>query len=619
MDYFDGMAFRCWVLGGAEWVRHTREPIDRINVFPVADGDTGTNMALSLASTATALREWNEHHLGEATRRAAAASIEGAKGNSGLILAHWFLGLREGVGTQPRLSLGELGEALSLAADSVYRAMDDPVEGTMLSVMRAIGARALAASAQVGCNLQSLLGEISRAAEEALARTPEQLSVLRTANVVDAGAQGLVNFLNGAGRAIRGDVAIPPVVAIPPTPAFAQGQHRDERHRFCTEVTLRDVRIGRERLRGRFAALGGSLQLAVGEGVCKLHIHTDRPDEILRLAGKLGAVDERKVDDMWRQAHSTAQSRQAPLIEIGEQPESVAVVCDSTADLPTSLRIAYGIELVPLQVLFGTEVFRDQVDLSSAEFYRRLVGGDAYPTTSQPAPRAFLEALERLRPEREVVVVTLSQRLSGTFRAAQHAVMLAKQPRVEVVDSSSVSLGLGMMALNAARLAALGASMGDVLEWLRRWQRDTGVVFSLATLDYLHRGGRIGRAQWLTGKLLGVRPLLTFDGGEVNPLARVRSAEEAVERAMAILRQRLPEGRAVRLGLVEIGQSELLSRVHEQLSSWCDVLETIRGVPTGVIGSHTGPGAWGAFYQIVRDDDPLRCAVAADPGWVAGR
>jgi DegV family protein with EDD domain len=512
-----------------------------------------------------------------------------------------------------------LGEIFHLAADSVYRAMDDPVEGTMLSVMRAIGTRAREVSAQTGCDLHTLLAAMSRAAEEALRRTPEQLPVLRAAAVVDAGAQGLVNFLLGAGRGLRGEVATPPAVTSSSSATVSLAHHRDDQHRFCTEVTLRGVRVDRDRLRGRFAGLGSSLQLAVGEGVCKLHIHTDRPDEIFRLAARLGAVDERKVDDMWRQGEVGVAAVQSPLVPFAEQPASVAVVCDSTADLPAALRIAHGIELVPLQVLFGNEVFRDQVDLSSAEFYRRLVGGDAYPTTSQPAPRAFLEALDRVRPDREVVVATLSQRLSGTLRAARHGVMLAKQPRVEVVDSGSVSLGLGMMTLNAARLAALGASMNDVLEWFRRWQRDTGLIFSLATLEYLHRGGRIGRARWLAGRLLGVRPLLTFDGGEVVPLAKVRSGEEAAERATAILRQRLPEGTTIRLGLVEIGQSELLDLVYERLSSWCEVVETIRAVPTGVIGCHAGPGAWGAFYQVVRDDDPLLGAVRGPLGSAEGR
>ena len=614
MHHVDGAIFRRWVVGGADWVRRTRDAIDEINVFPVADGDTGTNMALSLASTAAALREWDDHHLGEATRRAAAASIEGAKGNSGLILAHWFLGLRQAVGARARMTLGELGEAFHLAADAVYGAMDEPVEGTMLSVMRAVGHRAREVSTQSGCDLHALLSETLGAADEALRRTPEQLEVLRAAAVVDAGAQGLVNFLLGASRALRGEVAVAPAATTSLSATASAAHHGDDQHRFCTEVTLRGVRLDRQRLRGRFAGLGSSLQIVVGEGVCKLHIHTDRPEEILRLAGRLGAVDERKVDDMWRQGQVGVTALQSPLVPITEQPGSVAVICDSTADLPASLRTAHSIELVPLQVLFGNEVFRDQVDLSSSEFYRRLTGGDAYPTTSQPAPRAFLEALDRVRPDREVVVATLSKHLSGTFRAAQHGVMLARQPRVEVFDSASVSLGLGMMTLNAARLAALGASMKEVLEWLRRWQQDTGLVFSLATLQYLHRGGRIGRARFLAGRLFGVRPLLTFEAGEVVPLAKVRSGEEAVERAATILQQRLPEGSCVRLGLVEIGQSQLLDLLYERLSSWCQVVETIRGAPTGVIGCHAGPGAWGAFYQFVRDDDPLLSSVTEPLG-----
>ncbi|HEY5718963.1 MAG TPA: DAK2 domain-containing protein, partial [Gammaproteobacteria bacterium] len=195
INYLDGPRFRRVVIGGADWVRHTREQINAINVFPVADGDTGTNMALSLSATAAALRELNgTRALGSVARVAAEASILGAKGNSGLILAHWFLGLSQAIGDRPRVPMPDFVDCLGHASSAAHDALETPVEGTIITVMRATSDAARQAAA-AGHDLAGLAETLLAAARRALARTPEQLAVLREAHVVDAGAQGYVNFL----------------------------------------------------------------------------------------------------------------------------------------------------------------------------------------------------------------------------------------------------------------------------------------------------------------------------------------------------------------------------------------------------------------------------------------
>jgi DegV family protein with EDD domain len=261
--------------------------------------------------------------------------------------------------------------------------------------------------------------------------------------------------------------------------------------------------------------------------------------------------------------------------------------------------------MAPLQVLFGDKVFRDQVDLSSEAFYERLQTDPNHPTTSQPPPRAFVEALDRIRPDRPALIATISSRLSGTFKSAKSGAALVSHPRVVVFDSASASLGLGLMTLNAARLSAKGASMEDLTHWLERWRDDTGLVFSLATLEFLRRGGRIGAAKSIIGGLLGLRPILTFEDGNIVPLAKARGDREAFQRVLEVLKKRLAGFSRVRLGLVEIGSTGALDRVETELKDSMDVVEVVRGAPTGVIGAHAGPGAWGVFYQRVRDDDPL--------------
>jgi len=608
IEYLDGRRFRNVVVAGADWVRHTREHINHINVFPVPDGDTGTNMALSLSATAAAVRAVDDRHLGEVSRRAAEASILGAKGNSGVIMAHWFLGLADSFANRHRLAAVDVGSALKAAAESVYGAIDNPVEGTIISVMRSVSEAASDRTAKDGVDLGSLLESLLIAAGEALARTPEQLEVLREANVVDAGAQGYVYFLEGAVRAMRGE-PLPESLEINVDHAVDhlafEHDTSDLSERYCTELVVRGRGFDAERLKRLFRPLGNSLLVATTGTLFKLHVHTNHPDEVLRIARGQGTVEEQKVDDMLRQREERGDDGVKPVVALEAQPDTVAVLCDSTADLPEAVRREHGIEMAPLQVLFGDRVFRDQVDLSSEAFYERLQTDPNHPTTSQPPPRAFVEALDRIRPDRPALIATISRRLSGTFRSAKSGAALVSHPRVSVFDSASASLGLGMMTLNAARLSAKGASMEDLSHWLERWRDDTGLVFSLATLEFLRRGGRIGAAKSIIGGLLGLRPILTFEDGNIIPLAKARGDREAFDRALELLKKRLRGIGRVRLGLVEIGSTGALDRVETELKDSMDVIEVVRGAPTGVIGAHAGPGAWGVFYQRVRDDDPL--------------
>jgi len=607
IEYLDGRRFRLAVMAGADWVRHTREHINSINVFPVPDGDTGTNMALSLAATAAAVRDVDVRELSPVAQRAAEASILNAKGNSGTIMAHWFLGLSKAFMHESRVPAARVGDALQRATDEVYAGIDRPVEGTVVSVMRAVSERV--AQPARPADLGDLMDLMLDAAREALARTPEQLAVLREAHVVDAGAQGYVNFLEGAARAVRGesppalDAGLDGDAAVHSPVEHAPGALEE---RFCTEVVVRGRGFDAERLRRAFRRHGSSLQVVTTGTVFKLHIHTNHPDTVLRLAARQGAVEERKVDDMLVQARERGGAAEVPLVAHAEQPATVAVLCDSTADLPAEERARHGIEMASLQVLFGDQVYRDQKDLSTEDFYHKLASDPHHPTTSQPPPREFVQALEHVRADREVVVVTLSSRLSGTYKSARSAVALVRHPRVEVFDSDSASTGLGMMVLNAARLAARGAATDDILHWLARWREDTGLLFSLETLEYLRRGGRIGAARSLLGGLLGLRPILTFADGRVQPLDRARGREEAFRKTVDALAQRLPEGARVRLGFIAVGDDQGQSqRLEAWLRERVDVVECVRGAPTGVVGAHAGPGAWGVFYQRVREDDPL--------------
>ncbi|MEZ5063246.1 MAG: DegV family protein [bacterium] len=609
IDYVDGRRYGRAVVAGSDWVLHTRDKLNRLNVFPVPDGDTGTNLALSLAATAAAVRDGAERDLGVVAGSVAEASILGAKGNSGLIFAHWFLGISRAVAEQARVDAHGLAAAFAEATRAVYAAIDKPVEGTVLTVMRAASDGAVAAARQ-GRNIRELVDDVIVAAEDALARTPDLLPALKIAGVVDAGAQGWVNFMKGVRRALHGE----------PPPTFAEEDlHGTIAHptdldegelteRYCTELICRGEGFETGALKRLFHDDGSYLLVATTGHVFKLHIHTDHPDRVFAKAQRLGTIVERKVDDMQRQRDERSLARPA-VTPKQDQPAWPAIVVDSTADLPEPLRREHGIEMVPLQILFGDRVFRDQIDLTTEQFYAKVAAGET-ATTSQPPPRAFVEAFDRIREDRDVIVLTLSAVLSGTIKSATSAVGLAPQKRLEIVDSRSASIGIGMMAVGAARLAERGLPTDEILGWIDRWRAATTISFTCDTLEYLYRGGRVTKAQAVIGNFLGLRPILHWDGEQIHKADRARGARDAIRKVLVAATKTLPPGARVRLGLIDAGDPTAAEEAAREFVRRYDVVDTVRGSFTGVIGAHTGPGTWGLVVQRVPDGDPLLASVA---------
>jgi fatty acid kinase fatty acid binding subunit len=209
---------------------------------------------------------------------------------------------------------------------------------------------------------------------------------------------------------------------------------------------------------------------------------------------------------------------------------AVKIVTDSTSDIPSELAAELGIAVVPLTVLFGHDSFRDRLDISTDEFYRRLTRDDAFPTTTQPAPGAFAEVYDRLLKEHhDILTVVLSGRLSGTYRSAVNAVnMVEGKGRIEVIDSNLTAMSLGLVVIAAARAAQQKTlSLAQLAEMVRSKIARANTIMAFDTLKYLAKGGRVGKAQGLLGSLLAVKPVLTLKDGEVAPLTRLRSMSAA--------------------------------------------------------------------------------------------
>ncbi|HET7768532.1 MAG TPA: DegV family protein [Chloroflexota bacterium] len=281
----------------------------------------------------------------------------------------------------------------------------------------------------------------------------------------------------------------------------------------------------------------------------------------------------------------------------------VAIVTDSLGWLPPEVAARHGIRVVPLHVHIGDEQFTETVDITNREFYRRLRAGSPHPRTSQPAVGEFLAAYREAAQEAEgIVSIHASSKLSGTCNSAAVAAALLREERpdvtVETLDTLQIATAQGIVAIRSAQLAAGGASLPEIVTAARALLPKPRVLLTVETLEYLRRGGRIGRAQAFLGGLLHVQPILTVDQGEVAPLERVRTRRRALERLLELVER---EARGRPLAHVGVGHAEapeegeaLLEAVRQRFPVAGEVLFAEIGP---VIGTYVGPGALAVTFH----------------------
>jgi len=583
------------LLAAADWVAAGRDELNRINVFPVPDGDTGTNMWLTLRAVASALRDLGGDDgdaalsLPRVAETMAQASVRGARGNSGMMLSQFLLGFRESIGQRLRANAAELAAAIGLGFERLQTSLDEPVEGTILTVAREAAEEAGRARGE--SDLRVFMSRIVNQAEAALQRTPDLLAALKSAGVVDAGAKGFVRLLEGVKRLIEeGHIAQGAVDRVS-TSASAAAQtdvEADRDYRYCTELMVRspslpDPAVVRKALR----AHGGSIVVLATGDLLKAHVHTDAPDEVFTLASSWGTLESTKADDM-RAQHQALQARRP-----------IAFVSDTACDLPDELVLQYDIGLVPMQLIVAERSYRDRLELTAGEFFRRMRAGlDA--STSQPAPQAFTDAYrDAARGADRVIAVIVSSALSGTHGNADAAARRFDSSRVTVVDSRSASLGEGLLVIRGVELAAAGWQADAIVRELERVRSHSGGLFTVDNFERLVRSGRLGRGRAWLGTKLNLKPVMALTmEGKIEPVGRVRGRDAARRRILELLDRALsPRPRALRLGVVHGDIPEFAEALRVELVARYRPMQCLVTPITPVIAAHAGIGAWGVFYQ----------------------
>jgi len=600
IEYLDGARLRRALIAGCTFVQHRRAELNRINVFPVPDGDTGTNLALTAAAIMDGLRDNRANAIGSVAQEAADAAILGARGNVGMILSHFLLGFADAVADRARIGAAEFAGALDRAVQHVYRSLERPVEGTIITAMREVAEEAETAGTK---DFADLMENLLLRAQTSCDRTPELLPALRAAGVVDAGAKGFVHLMEGMVAYVHGD----PFVALDTSPEFGQvgaaaGRVEyptaSEQFRFCTEALVRGESLpGEAAVREKLREYGDSLIVIRGQDVLKVHIHTDEPEKVYRWLRGVGHLATHKAEDM-RAQHATVERAAASHVQLARRP--ISIVTDSACDLPLEIVRAHGIHVVPLLVVFQREVLQDGVDIDAATFVERLRAGEI-ASTSQPAPHAFLEAFRVAAEDGETVLgIILGTALSGTYQSAVAAARRAEGGKIQLVDTAAASLLQGLQVLRGAELAELGHGPDEIVRELNRIRQQSGIFFTVDVFDNLLRSGRVGRGQVMIAGLLDIKPIMGLDtAGKVLPFAKVRGRKNVLARMLQLLEERIPRtAQQLRFGIVHVGVPGIVPEIAAALTERFGERETLAAPATPVLATHVGPGAWGIAWQL---------------------
>ncbi len=525
--YLNGSRLYHAFLAGGNAVINDQIFLNRINVFPVPDGDTGTNMASTFRAIAEGVESGRS--IRETLRSIADAALHGAQGNSGLILAQFFYGLSREVGHEWMMTTKAFGESVRKAAQHAAQAILHPVEGTMITVIRDWAEEVYQRCFQTA-DFEELLADALPVARQSLRDTTRKLAVLAKAGVVDAGAKGFVDFLEGILQFIKkGRLRRVPAAAPVWMPAEAQTPARDKvlHNRYCAEALLVGEGLAPEAIRAVVDRHGDSAVVAGAEDRVRIHVHTNAPDELFEELMDLGAISQIKVDDM-RKQHEAAWS-----------PKSrVAIVTDSACDLPQEIMDERQIHFIPISIPWGRQLFLDKITMRADRFYDRLERERTLPTSAVPALKSFQNALSYLAGHYDsIVAVSLASGLSGVHGAFHKAAEALPGKRISVLDSRSISAGEGLIVARASELALAGKGHDEIVRSIESWAPKAHLLIDVRTLKYLVRGGRVSPVKGFLAKLLHLRPILSLDGkGQAVPFGKSFSRKGAMAKILARVR-----------------------------------------------------------------------------------
>ncbi len=596
IQYMDGLRLNRAISSGIRYLVSRQDYLNKINVFPVPDGDTGTNMAFTMTSVLEASIEQIEPRVDLFTKIISDAAIDGARGNSGVLIAQFFVGFAEGCENREKLDCHTLVKAFKNGSVSAREAMEDPREGTILTVFQDLSNEIENAVKNGTQDIYEIMKIGYQAALKSLAETPQKLKILKKAGVVDAGAQGFVDFLTGVMNFMK-DGSLKDVdisgIAVSDTESHPEGHHHDEdidiNYRYCTECRIKGSGIDRKELRSKLKNIGDSLIVAGSSNRIHVHIHSNKPAQVFSMCERFGDVDEQKADDMFHQ--------QQLLNTKNIEKRSVAIVTDSASDFEDENLNIY---VVPMRYNFGSKGYIDKVSQTSSEFYKELMTGNYHPQTSQPSAGDFKKQYQFLSSHYETIIsLHIPKKLSGTYQSAQNASKQTPDAKITVIDTNNASVGNGLIVKYAAKLVKAGKNHEEVLSGIQEAIKKTEIYVVLDNLDSAVKGGRLNPTVKLISDFLNLKPIMSIKkDGSLGPIGAMWGKKKVVNKITKFVTKKLDTSKEYDIAIAHSISEENAELLRRLLYEKCDNIKSISVLELGcALGSHTGAGTLAVGIQ----------------------
>jgi DegV family protein with EDD domain len=582
--YLSGNRLYYAVLAGGDAVIRDQAFLDKINVFPVPDADTGTNLASTMRFIAERARASRSPK--STLDSIADAAITGARGNSGIIFAQFLYGVARELRHDLRISTRSFGESVRRAVEYARKAVVRPVEGTMITLIHD-WAEAVYSERHKMSDFAELLTHSLRVAQASLKDTPKKLAVLRKAGVVDAGAKGFVDFLEGVVHFIRGgsikrlrDLSAP----APPALAAPAAHRGAVRQRYCAEALLTGAGLDVEGIRRIVGESGESAIVAGAADKVRIHVHTDAPSELFFRLKDFGAIVEIKADDMVRQ------------YEASHRPKSkIALVTDSACDVPPAFIDEHQIHVIPFQLAFGDSLFLDKVTITPDQFYGLLQTSPHHPKSSQPSPAAVQNMFAFLASHYEsIIAVTMSSGLTGLYSMCLKAAESLPSAKISVIDSRHLSLSQGLILKRVAEAVRRGLRHDEIVRAAEGWVAKTKLFVDVATLKYMVRGGRVSPLKGLIAGLLNLKPIVSLDEhGKAAIGGKSFSRRASMRKILGAVRSFAAAGKVRGYAIVHARAPERAARYAAAMTPIVGAAPDFVMDVSPVVGAHNGIGVVG--------------------------
>lgn len=504
LNVVDGRFLYYTFLAGGNRVLEHQTEINLINVFPVNDKDTGTNLASTIRSIIDNVAP--QKSFSETFQKISDAALVGARGNSGIIFAQFLHGLSKEIKKDTEIKFSEFADGLKKSIPYLYDAIANPVEGTMLTVIKDWSDYIFSKKNHFKDFKKGFIESLT-VLEISLAETTHKLEALKNTKLVDAGAKGFVVFVEGIIDFIKSKDIRQYIETPPETTVFVHSEdipEEDIDHRYCTEAIVKNTSLDKKGIQSFLEERGDSIVVAGSESMTRIHVHTNNPSELFYDLKDYGTITFQKVDDMVRQQDMAYKRKW-----------NIAIVSDTTCDLPQELIDNYQINLASLNLNFGENHYLDKITIKPERFYDLLESESTFPTTSQINESSFINLYSQLASHYDSIIsLHLTGKFSGTYESSRKAAeKISKEfnKQISVIDSRTLSGALGLMVLETAKLVEKGESHDSIVEKISAMRENSKIYVSVKTLKYMVKGGRVSKQKGAIANLLGINPIVSMD------------------------------------------------------------------------------------------------------------